>query len=391
MTDDLFAKRMKNITKYGSLGAKLVDDSNILEDRLFDTSRDFRTGMLYDWDMNELEMVDFRFEKVKTYAAEGLSVEYMVHFRPNYNPELKFKDRYYRNDGRERLGFYLDVYDSTKKITEKWLIVGKDDRVTFDRYNALKCDWCFEWCANSQYYNCIGCVRSAQDGSVNNLNKDALGGTSVNDELSIFMPTNKNVASIALGTRFIISDNINNPWVYEVIRVKDTTPLGTTKVYLKQALFNSHTDYCGIIDDKINHEFFFEVPIPDLPEGFGSKYHMICDCIRSKGLPQIEVDPEIEWKLQCNTKYLYVDGHAATVKAIPSEETYGECEWHIMIDGLEYAIKELEPYFVISLSEDTQEMTIKAINKVMENYIVKIEIHDIAENYYDFIELEVHI
>lgn len=389
--EDLFSKRMKNVMKYGSIGAKITEDSNILADMLFDTDQNFRTGMLYDWEMNELEKVDFKFEKVKTYSAEKLSVEYMIQFRPNYNPEYKFRDQYYRKDGRERLGFYIDVYDNSRKLYEKWLIVGKDDRVAFDRYNALKCDWCFEWITDGKYYNTIGCVRSAQDGSVNNLTRDELGGTSVNDELSIYLPSNKNASTIKLGTRFIISDNVTNPWVYEVIRIKDTTPLGTTKVYLKQALFNSHTDFCGIIDESVNHEFCFET-IPDLPTDFGGQYHMICDCIRSKGLPQLEVPVDVEWKLYSNTRYIYVNGQTAVVKAIPSEDNFvGNCEWHIKIDGLKYSIAELTPYFDISISKDTRELSIRAINKVMETYIVRIEIYDMAESYYDSVEMEVRV
>lgn len=390
--EDLFSKRMKNTMKHGSLGAKLTEDSNILENKFFDTDQNFKTGMLYDWEMNELEEVDFKFEKVKTYSAENFSVEYMIHFRPNYNPEYKFRDRYYRNDGRERLGFYIDVFDTSKKVVEKWLIVGKDDRVAFDRYNAFKCDWCFEWITDGKYYNTIGCVRSAQDGSVNNLTKDKLGGTSVNDELSIFVPSNRNVSAIRLGTRFVISDNIENPWVYEVIRIKDTTPLGTTKIYLKQALFNSHTDFCGIIDESVKHEFYFDVPLQDLPTDFGGKYHMICDCIKSKGLPQLEAPSEVEWKLYSNAKYLYINGQTAVIRAVPSDEYFvGNCEWHIMIDGIKYSINELKPYFDITLSKDTQEMSIKAINKVMDKYIIRIEIYDMNESYYDSVELEVRI
>ena len=388
---DLFSKRMNNVLQHGSLGAKLTEDSNILENKFFDTDQNYQKGMLYDWDMNELEEVEFKFEKTKTYSAEKLSVEYMVHFRPNYNPELKFKDKYYRNDGRERLGFYVDVYDRSKKLYEKWLIVGKDDRVAFDRYNAFKCDWCFEWVSDGKYYNAIGCVRSAQDGSVNNLVKDQLGGTSVNDELSIFMPSNKNVSTIALGTRFVISDNVTNPWVYEVIRIKDTTPLGTTKVYLKQALFNPHTDFCGIIPEETNDEFYFELPIDDLPSEYGGQYHMICDCIRSKGLPSETVSEDVSWELRGNEKYLYINGQAAVINAMPSEGTTDSPQWHIFVDNIEYTQRELRNYFDISFANENTQMSIKATNKNMAKYIVKIAIYDDAESYYDSVEMEVRI
>lgn len=387
--DDLFSRRMSVVMKNGSLGSKLVEDSNIIENKLFGTDANFRTGKLYDWDMNELDVVDFKFEKVKTYSAEKLSVEYMVHFRPNYHPELKFKDKYYKNDGKERLGFYIDVYDSSKDIVEKWLIVGKDDRVAFDRYNALKCDWCFEWVGDGKYYNSLGCIRSAQDGSVNNLNSDDLGGTSVNDELSIFLPSNYDSTTIKLGTRFIISDNITNPWVYEVIRIKDTSPLGTTKVYLKQALFNPHTDVCGIVNDIVENEYCFELPLKDLPSEYGGEYHMICDCIKSKGLPSVSIDDEIEWKLDCKDKFIYVNGQTVVVKALCSDYTTSTCKWHVLVDNVEYAIGDLEEYFNITIEDNV--FTIKAINKNMAKYIVKIAIYDKKQTYYDSVEMEVRL
>ena len=104
---ELFNKRMNMLLQSGSLGGKLLEDSDILDDRNFSNDSNFKVGMLYDWDMNELEEVEFKFEKIKTWTADGSAVEYMIRFRPNYNPEYKFKDSYYRNDGKERFGFYI--------------------------------------------------------------------------------------------------------------------------------------------------------------------------------------------------------------------------------------------------------------------------------------------
>lgn len=387
--NDIFEKRMDLATIDGSLGNRLVEDTNIIENITFSNDQNYKKGMLYDWNMNELEEVEFKFEKKKNYSAEGLSVEYLIHFRPDYNPEFKFKDRYYKKDGRERVGFYIDVLDRSKNVKEKWLIVGKDDRVAFDRYNALKCDWCFEWISNGKYYNTLGCVRSAQDGSVNNLTNDTLGGTSVNDELSIFLPSNKNVSTITLGTRFIISDNINNPWVYKTIRVKDTTPLGTTKVYLKQTLFNTHVDFAGVVNDCPEHDFYFDIPLDDLPNDFGGKYHAICDCIKSKGLPIIEQTEKLDWKLESDNKYLYINGSEVEIEAIPTKETDTNVEWHFNIDNNEYLIKDLKDYFDINIYDNT--LSIKAINKLMAKYIISVSIHDQENNYFDSVELEVRL
>ena len=385
---ELFNKRMNMLLQSGSLGGKLLEDSDILDDRNFSNDSNFKVGMLYDWDMNELEEVEFKFEKIKTWTADGSAVEYMIRFRPNYNPEYKFKDSYYRNDGKERFGFYIDILDVPKNKKEKWLIMGKDDRVAFDRYNAYKCDWCFEWVNNNIYYNCIGCIRDAKDGSMNNPTNDGLNGTLVNDEISIIMPSNKNVANIILGTRFMIGDSIYRPQVYEVVKVQDTTPIGTTQLFLKQRLYNSHTDFCGIVNEMNNYKFCFDLPISDLPSEYGGKYHMICNCIKSKDFI-IENSSDVSWKLYCEAKYIYINGQSVIVKAIPSKETTNPCAWHIFVDDKEYGVNSLADYFDIKYDDTT--LSIKAINKIMEKYIVKIAVCDEFNNYYDSVEMEVRL
>ena len=386
--DDIFNKRMQNIMKNGSLGAKLVEDSNIIEDKLFSTDQNFRTGMLYDWDMNELEMVDFKFEKPKTYNAGNVEVEYMIHFRPNYNPEYKYKDLYYKKDGKQRVGFYIDVPDRSKNIIEKWLIVGKDDRVVFDRYNAYKCNWCFEWINDGKYYTAVGCVRDSISYSIQ-IEKNQLGGTTVGGDLTILLPSSQVVGNLKLGTRFIISDSLSNPRTYEVIRLEDTFSLGVTQAFVQRCLYNSHTDVCGIVNDMNYHEFCFDLPLKDLPEEYGGKYHMICDCLKSKGLPQEEPPIDTEWRLESKDKYIYVNGQPVTIKAIPSNEFFYPCEWHIFIDNVEYFPADLFNYFDITMEDEY--LTIKAINKVMVNYIVKVAIFDDKQTYYDAVEMEVRI
>lgn len=384
--EDLFTKRMGLIMQNGSLGSKLVNDSNIIEDKMFATDINFRSGMLYDWDMNEIEEVEFKFEKVKTYTAtDGVEVEYMVHFRPNFNPESKYKELYYKKDGKERFGFYIDVLDMSKNIKEKWMIVGKDDRVAFDRYNAYKCNWCFEWVHNNQYFNSVGCVRETS--SFKDTLSNGLGGSSIDGELTMIVPSNLDVTTIIPGTRFMITDSHVNPQCYEVVKIKDTSPVGVSRMYLKQSLFNSHTDVCGNINELSGYELYFDLPIDNLPDSYGGKYHMICNCIKTKGLPVITPPLDVQWKLSCDDKLIYVNGQYVTVNAIPSENTTSSCEFHIFIDDVEYSISDLVDYFDITISDNI--MSIKAINKDMVKYIVKIAIYDDVKSYYDSVEMEV--
>jgi len=390
MTDDIFNKRMRKIMSGGSAGALNVINTNIIENKTFSNDPNYRVGMLYDWEMNELEEVEFKFEKIKTRTVEGTEVEYMIHFRPDYNPEYLFKDKYYKDDGKERLGFYIDVYDTSRKVYEKWLIISKDDRVAFDRYNALRCNWCFEWTYDGEYYKCLGCIREATDSSFNGSNSDKLGGTTVEGEFSMVMPTNTSTSSLLLGTKFMITDNLAYPQVYEVIKIKDTNPLGTTRAYLKQRVFNPHTDFIGIVNDHPENDFVFDLPLDDLPKEYGGKYHMICNCIRTRGLPQISYPSGVLWSILCDSRYLYVNSDTVTVKAISSEETNQECFWKIFVDDVEYSIDDLKDYFEINVLE--REFSIKATNKNMVKYVVKIGVFNPdTEECYDSVEMEVKL
>ena len=46
--------------------------------------------------------------------------------------------------------------------------------------------------------------------------------------------------------RFMITDNPQHPKTYELTKLMDTFPLGTTKVVLSQVHYNEHTDFFGV-------------------------------------------------------------------------------------------------------------------------------------------------
>lgn len=138
------------------IGEQLKDVANMVMNETFSNSTSYRKGMIYDCNMVEIQEMEFRFVKTKTYTVEKDQVEYWVQFRPGVNPEIDFDKS---EDQKHRLGYYVDVLDENTKIYEKWLIVGKDNS-EFDRYNVLKCNWWFEWLdENRVYRKCLGCVR----------------------------------------------------------------------------------------------------------------------------------------------------------------------------------------------------------------------------------------
>ena len=117
---------------------------------------------------------------------------------------------------------------------------------------------------------------------------------------------------------------------------------------------------------------------------------MICNCIRTRGLPPISYPSGVLWSILCDSRYLYVNGDTVTVKAISSEETNQECFWKIFVDDVEYSIDDLKDYFEINVSE--REFSIKAINKDMVKYVVKIGVFNPdTEECYDSVEMEVKL
>lgn len=383
---ELFNKRMALVLENGSLGAHLIEDSNLIEAKTFSNDQNYQKGWIYDWSMEPLEEVEFKFEKIKTHKAEKAEVEYMIHFLPNYNPEFIFKDKHYKDDGRERLGFYIDVYDRSKNSTDKWLIIGKDDRVAFDRYNAYKCNWIFEWIYQNQYYKCLGCVRDATDNSFNKNTNDKLGGTTVDGEISIILPTNQITQTILLGTRFIVSDNQLNPQTYEVIKIKDVNPLGVTSYFCKQIVFNPHKDFYGKVNESQNIKFCFDLPLEDLDTEFGGNIHMLCDCIVEQDKPVVDMN---EVYLECSEKYLYINGHSVLIRFHKPIEYNIATLWRYCLDDSSYRMSELSDYFEIN--ETDESISIRAINKDLAKYHLEVEITDGDGNIIDSIGLEVRL
>lgn len=388
---DKFSRRNNYLTEHSVPGEIIRQEANNVMDAQFATNPNYHVGMLYDWQMNPIKEVEFLFHKVRDRTAEGKEVFYQVQFRPGFYPEYEYKDLYYRKDGRERFGFYLDIEDPFKGrgYMEKWLIMNKDQKVEFDRYNAFKCNWCFEWIYDGEYYVALGCVREAVDNSFGDNGKiDKIGGSIVNGEMSLILPVTPETRTILLGQKFIISDNTLNPQTYEVTTIKDSSPLGIMRAFLKQKMFNRHTDYYGIINDERSIDFTFDLPIPDLPDGYGGPYHAICDCIKTKGLPVKDITEEIQYKLYCSTNKIVVKGspvYVELVSAVP--ENSRNWKWRYMIDGQDYSKEELKNYFEIK--EQGSAAEIRCINDDMVKFILTVLVDDEYNNQSNVIDLEV--
>lgn len=364
---------MKKIYLSEPLGNQLKAMSNMVFDETFSNSTSYRRGMIYTCDLKEIEEIDFKFIKTKTFTFGGNQVEYWIQFKSGINPEIDYDTS---DDKKHRLGYYIDILDDNTKLIEKWLIVGKDQS-EFDRYNVLKCNWEFEWIdSDRKYHRCLGCIMEANSYNDGTYSDDL---TTVVDNIATFVfPTNNDTRYLDYNTRFMIADSIEHPKTYEVTKITDTSPFGITKGSFSQTLFNEHTDLC---EEK------------DIGDGRGKVMHMICNYYDSTLPPIINEEEKIKWKLSEINDKLYIHGQPQVIQAIPNETTNINCKWHLFIDNVEYTdkLEELDGYFEVNIDQENNTFTIAAINKVMAKYIVKVAIYDELKTYYDFVEMEVLI
>lgn len=152
---------MKSKYSPTNIGEQIRKMSEDVMNETFSNTNAYRKGKIYNSDMNELDELEFKFHKVKTYTISGDQVEYMIQFRPGINPEIDYPEPDYNDylNTKYRFNYYVDIYDDDTKSVDKWLIVGKDIQ-EFDRYVVLKCNWTFEWIDHDgNYHSCLGCVR----------------------------------------------------------------------------------------------------------------------------------------------------------------------------------------------------------------------------------------
>lgn len=386
----------------GTLGQQIKEMSNMVFDETFSNNTTYRKGMIYDKNMNELEEMEFKFIKTKTFTVDKDLVEYWVQFKTGINPEIMFDKS---EDQRHRMGYYIDVWDDNSKEIKKWLIVSKDQS-EFDRYLVLECNWLFEWLDHDRvYHKCLGCLRNQNSYNSGIWASDF--STQVEDQMKFIVPANDETKTIDYNIRFMLSDNDLIPKTYEISKVLDTFPIGTIQCTLAQTLYNKHTDFCG-------RDFSY----------FGdNNIHRVCDFTQSiiqpdKDVSTGEVPQFTKWKLSGSNEELYVYGYPQVITATPEKETTSVPKWKIFIDNedviykldsdytgsetdtfidnyLKYKSGEaesyyLQDYFNISIDDDKHTFTIAAINNDMVNYIIKIVIYDEKTNkVYDFVEMEV--
>ena len=178
---DIFKKRMALCGNTVSDSIRIQSDE--IMQKTFTNDLGYRQCKLYSRTMEYLEDVEIKYQYSQVYTINKDQVEYLAQFRPGYFPEKKYMEP----DGIERFGFYIEIPDKNTGVHEMWLILGKNDKNSFIRYNILKCNWMFKWVKNKQIYSCLGIIRNR-----NNYNSGVWSDgffTSVDNQSQFIIPT----------------------------------------------------------------------------------------------------------------------------------------------------------------------------------------------------------
>lgn len=356
---DLFLKRMG--INNNSSSRQLFNNSNLLMDKLFDRDIGYKQGTLYDVDGQYLEDLDFKYQYHMMYSLSKDQVDFYVQFRPYYHPEKKYK----QDDGIERFGFFLDIPDDLD-VKEKWLILGRTETLTFTRYNVLRCNWTFNWIHNGEIQHELGCIRNR-----NNYNSGVWSDgfvTSVENQIQFIVPCNDKTKTIGYDTRFMLSDTLIYPRVYEVSKIEDTFPPGVIKITLVQTHYNAAIDepllaLCGYHEHAI------------LPEEEDTHVSLNAKLTFSGTKPILHKGGSARRV----TATVY-DDEGAVVEITPT--------WTFMLNGEVVSYTDLTD-FVITFADDQKSFSIKALYSATVGDVLTVETGTPEMDYYDSMKLEV--
>ena len=140
-----------------------------------------------------------------------------------------------------------------ERITQLWFIVGRDDANAYVRYNILKCNWKFQWIYDNQLYKCWGSNRVANSYTSGKWTDEYT--SSLDNLTSAWMPDiyyayGDQLYNLGLSDnrtvmheqRFMLTNNILDPKVYQVTKIIDLNPQGVIKLSIKQDELNCKRD-----------------------------------------------------------------------------------------------------------------------------------------------------
>lgn len=310
--------------------------------------------------INQTFTADAAYKKVYILTQNGWKFEdakYQIHTTPSILKDAVDYYLQFRPKIHYPIGSYVFIPDDTdfdinlsgseldnpfslpdNRITQLWFIVGRDDALSYVRYNVLKCNWNFKWLYKHNLYSCWGANRSASSytsgkwtdeysSALDNLTSAWIPDTYYTYENNIYELGLSDTRTIMHEQRFMLTNNILDPKVYQVTKVVDLNPSGIIKLSIKQDELNEKRDniklkICDYYNDSGESNVSF---------------------VKDDSMPVVE-NPEIKW-MQLNSegeldevlddilKYLHI-GQSSYFECIPSN-VESHLNWNIEFINVE--------------------------------------------------------
>lgn len=226
--DDLFKRRMWMLGS--TTGQSMRKKSDAIMSKTFANTIEGCMCRLYDWNKVFLEEIPAKFICTTEYSITGNQVEYKVQFLPHFHPEKKYIDESLPIN-QPRLGFYIEIPDDDGDY-QTWLIIGRNDKFQFIYYNILKCNWEFKWVVDNEIHKCWGVLRNSGN-SGSGTSTDSYT-TTVDGQIQMFLPSNKDTYTITYDQRFVITTNPIHPEVFSVSKKESASFIGCLKFTMSQ-------------------------------------------------------------------------------------------------------------------------------------------------------------
>lgn len=257
---------------YPTLGERLKSDSDKLMESTWDNDIQSKRCYIYDYFHDDQPLlnsgmtyqnttkthIDAKFIVTQYGSISKDQVAYHLMFKPSQPIDFSPQDElyYYETDYRKvyemqfPTGLYIDIPNERGRY-EKWLILNKEQGLSFIKYNILPCNYLFEWIEargdkffkrkmwgvdRQQLSYDAGTWIDRYINSLNNVEKSYLPLNSITEGIRYVGENGEN-------QRMVISAKLDHPNVWKVTKLETTRPVGTIQITFSQSEFNQHRDY----------------------------------------------------------------------------------------------------------------------------------------------------
>lgn len=268
-----FDEMKRKYSKVTTLGEqyKIMADQAIQD--TFDNDLQARQCYIYDYHRDDQSELEYGYDPslsktkipvklkfiIKTYKSIAKDdPEYHIMFEPNVWNSMSCKPDWFVNNYEKfgvnfPVGLYVDIPDD-RGVYHKWLIMYKEVANQFPKFGVVKCNYRFSWVNNkngNRYIRKVWGVEVTQNSYTSGIYTD-YKMTRFEEQGKFYLPWNTITLQLKHDTRLIISMLQEEPYVYKITKVQNTSPKGIINFTVKQDRFDLIHDYVCIDqnDDK---------------------------------------------------------------------------------------------------------------------------------------------